>query len=531
VPEADNGEAAAAFWAGRVAQSPNRPVLEYDGQSWTYAEADLAADELMAIIRAAGLRPGSRIGVLLPSSAAHVLVTIAVIKAECVIVPLVPNSTDAELAYTLRASRAHALITDQRGWDRLDAAMTVVDLAMGQRAGLAGTTVPELLLAVAPALQEREPENGRGALAPAFLLYTSGSTGTPKGAVLPSGAHSSAGRAWASGVGLTSSAVLGCVLPIQYAGPMLMQLGGVIAAGARLVLWPGFHASSFWEDSDGAGATHAVLPFAVASILCLAPERPEDRAHTLRSVSGDRFPAGFARRFGISVQSTWAMTELAGMGTITSVSDTGDFNGRIGRPSPPTALIEVRNAAGRRCPTGQRGEIWFRHPHTLLGYFDDEQATGQVKRDGWVRSGDLGHFDERGELYFDARIKNVIKRSGSNIAAEEVEQVLRAHPNVVDCVVLGVDDPIRGEEVHALLQCRGDRLDPARLAEHARSAGLSLWKFPRYLQQVADLPRIPSGKVDRRSAARLLDRSAAIDFGEGVTRYNAAVRPATRGDG
>lgn len=497
--------------------TPDQPFLEFEGRRWSYAEADKAARELSAGLARSGLTSGDHVGVLLPSCDRLVVLVIACIRAGLVLMPLVPNLSDAELASLLAGAKPRALVSDERGISRLRLIGALPDHYSSARplpGGLAVVAQPGHL---ALRSERREAD-----MRPAFLMFTSGSTARPKGALLPSGGFVSSGVAWANAMGVDEESLVICVLPIQYAGPLLMQLAGVIAAGAALVVQAKFSASRFWDDVRATRATHAVLPFAIASILSLPDCSSADRSHTLLRVSGDRLPKGFAERFGITVQCAWAMTELSAMGSFTDPCSGDIPAGCIGRPSPPSAEIEIRNTEGTPCPTGESGEIWFRHPHVMIEYFGDLRATEMNKMDGWVRTGDLGHIDAGGCLHFDGRLKNVVKRSGSNISAEEVEQALRAHPDIVDCVVVGVDDPIRGEDVHALVQPRTTMPGIFDLLEHAKSAGLSPWKFPGYLQTVSSLPTLTSGKVDRRAAAQLVDTAAAVRVAESDTRYNAA---------
>ena len=168
------------------------------------------------------------------------------------------------------------------------------------------------------------------------------------------------------------------------------------------------------------------------------------------------------------------------------------------------------------------GELWFRHPHVMLRYEKDPEQTRLVLANGWIRTGDLGHRDAAGRFYFDGRVKNVIKRSGENVSAEEVERVLAAHGDVMESVVVGVHDPIRLEEVYGwVVERPGAGLDPEELFRWCETNGMSRWKIPRYLRIVrSPLARIESGKIDRRYIARMSHVDQAYDFGAARTRLN-----------
>jgi crotonobetaine/carnitine-CoA ligase len=148
----------------------------------------------------------------------------------------------------------------------------------------------------------------------------------------------------------------------------------------------------------------------------------------------------------------------------------------------------------------------------MLGYLKDPEATAQTLVDGWVRSGDQGVIDDAGRLLFVGRIKNVIKRSGENVSAEEVEEELMRNPDVAECTVFGVPDPVRTEEVAAVVvRSAGAAADPAALRE-ACAERLVRWKLPRYVV-VRDepLPRLANGKLDRVALRASVDLDKAWD--------------------
>lgn len=506
----------AGFWSHRCRRTPDAPFLASEGSRWTYGQFDEWSGELARDLRAAGIGPGDRLAVILPNTPAHLRLLIAVFKLGCTAVPINPDSTPQEAGFVLRASGARAVATDPGGWAGLGKLLPVTDLtwinAEDPAAGL-GDAAPGPPRTAAP-LADADAAPDRDPLRPLFLMYTSGSSGTPKGVLLPSAGFATTGTASAGRMGLTAANRIICVLPLFHAGTTHLQVAAVIAAGAGLVLPPRFSARRFWDQVRESGATHAVLPSVITSILMTAPPRPSDPGSGLRTIATDRWPAGFCRRFGVEALPVWAMTELSAMGTMTPAGHPDRPAGLIGRPLPADAQVEVRRADGSAAAAGQTGEIWFRHPHVMLGYDGDPEATAAVLVDGWVRTGDLGHLDRDGWVYFDGRVKNIIKRSGENISAEEVESALRAHPAVRDCLVLGVPDPIRTEEALALVVLvPGGSLTAPELPGWCAHRGLAAWKVPRYVRLLTEpLPQLASGKVDRRAAARLADPALATDL-------------------
>jgi len=164
------------------------------------------------------------------------------------------------------------------------------------------------------------------------------------------------------------------------------------------------------------------------------------------------------------------------------------------------------------------GELCYRHPMAMIGYLNDPGATATTLRDGWVRSGDRGFVDHSGRAYFAGRYKAMIKRSGENVSAEEVEAALMEHPDVVECVVVAVPDRIRTEEVGAIVVRRaGTDADPVALRD-AAAQRLIRWKLPRYiLVRDEPLPRLGNGKIDRTSAAETIDPAEVWDADKQLT--------------
>jgi len=206
------------------------------------------------------------------------------------------------------------------------------------------------------------------------------------------------------------------------------------------------------------------------------------------------------------------------MGTMTPPLHHHEDPRVAGWPLADGGAVEIRDPSGGRCAAGQPGEIWCRHLHLMTGYLDDADATRASHVDGWVRSGDLGVLDESGMLFFRGRLKNVIKRLGENVSGDEVEHVLGQHPAVAECLVLGVADPIRTEEVYAVVVANAAAdLGVDAVISWFRRRGLAEWKLPRYVRiQEDELPRLPNGKIDRTAVRRLLASYDVMDRERGV---------------
>ena len=509
-----------ALWHARVDATPDRTFLYCDGRAWSFGELDLELRRLAAGLAASGVGRGDLVLVGMGNRHEALLSELAIAELGAVFVPLLPGLGFHELAFPINHSEAKLLIADgdvarlllPRS-DELPGLERVVVTAEveTEAAGVELLSLPEL--AAADPL-ERVPLPGHDENALAAVLYTSGSTGRPKGVMLRAGCFHSVGAAFALRFGIGAGDV--CLLPtsLAHAVGSLTSLSIATQRGSSLHVVDRFSPSRFWQDVALHDATFSIL-FPAHLNLLMETERdaPAAGEHSYRLVITHAHNVRFAARFGVDLATVWGMTET---GALCVGSEPG-YGGELGANYVGTPMegveIGVFDDELKRVPGGERGEIALRHRHVMLGYLKDPEATAQTLVDGWVRSGDQGTLDEDGRLFFVGRIKNVIKRSGENVSAEEVEEVLAAQPGVAECTVFGVTDPLRTEEVAAIVvrSVNADDVDPAGLRAGCGER-LVGWKLPRFIL-VSDepLPRLANGKLDRVALRRSFDLTAAWD--------------------
>jgi crotonobetaine/carnitine-CoA ligase len=263
---------------------------------------------------------------------------------------------------------------------------------------------------------------------------------------------------------------------------------------------------------EASGATISVLfPAHLNLLLEVDDGSIEKGSSTLRFVVTHAHIPAFVDRFGVELATIWGMSE-----TLVCVGSDPGYRGELGPGyvGHPFAGGEVGifDEQFNRLGPYQYGELCLRHPMTMLGYLNDPEATATTLRDGWVRSGDRGYVDHTGRAFFAGRYKAMIKRSGENISAEEVETALVENPDVSECAVVAVPDRLRTEEVGAVVVRRaGTKGDPASMRETCAER-LVRWKLPRYILVLDDpLPRLGNGKIDRTSVAAMIDPEAVWD--------------------
>jgi crotonobetaine/carnitine-CoA ligase len=371
-------------------------------------------------------------------------------------------------------------------------------------------------LAAGPAL-DRTPLPGYDERSLSLILYTSGSTGRPKGVMLGAGSFWSCGASFVDRFGLTGDDNYVLPLTLSHAIGALTAQSIVLHTGGQLTLLDRFSPSSFWQSVSANGCTVSILFPAQLNLLLEADDGTQRAGDTtLRLMITHSYLRRFADRFGIELGLVWGMTETGAVCTGTLPDYRGEHGDTYVGRAMKGAAIAAFDGAGVRLPAGEQGEIRLRHPHVMLGYLKDPEATAASLVDGWVCSGDQGIVDAEGGLLYLGRLKNMIKRSGENISSEEVETALLGQDGVSECAALAVPDPLRTEEVAAVVvQSAGVALRPADLRD-ACAATLARWKLPRYLViRDESLPRLSNGKIDRVRLSAAFDLAVAWDAERG----------------
>ncbi len=478
----------------------DRPFLTAAGTTWSYAEVAERAARLGAGLRKLGVGREDKVCLYLPNGFEFVLGMFAAARVGAVFVPAHPQLTASELAYVLHHSDARAVLADPERLPilreaRVGCPLLASTITTGQAEEDAIPLADLLALPTAPA-------GPVGPDDPAAILYTSGTTGRPKGAVLLHRGYRLNAGAFRDRVGLRADDVLLCVLPLAHLNAQRSSVLAAAAAGARVVV-ERFRASTFWEAARREGATFASVLPTILSILLQQPPAPADREHRLRlcvSPVTEALAAEFEVRFGVRVVPTYGSTE--GMLNVMSFPDPARSRaGALGKPiAPEIHEVRIVDEAGQEVARGTIGEIVQRSPALMREYYKDPEATGRALRDGWLHTGDLGHMDADGFVYFFGRKKELIRRGGENVSPAEVEAALAAHPGVADAAVVAVADPVYEEEIKAFVCLRpGETLatvPPADLFAHC-AGRLAPYKVPRYLEYRQDFPRTPTLRVQK----------------------------------
>lgn len=491
-----------------AATHPDRPFLcippregrayAPEGAEYTYGQALAQVSARANALRAAGYGPGHRVALMLDNRPEHTFTQLALYALGACQIPVNPDYLDHELAYLLDHSEADLAI----GLPHNIAQLTRVSEPLSVPVALAGTILPP----ARPA--RRSAETGRRA--EAALIYTSGTTGRPKGCVIDHEYHFAVGLSYARLGGRLALQYRAdrvyVPLPVFHVNAGINTLTALILTGNCLILPDRFHPATWWDDLVATRATAMHYLGIIPPILLKRPPCAQETAHTVRFGLGagldPQIHQDFESRFGIPMVEVWGMTE------------TGRFLGDVHEPrrihtrafGKPSADMDARvvDDAGNPVPPGTEGELVVRahgadaRQGFFREYLKNPEATAEAWRSGWFHTGDVVVQEPGGMLHFVERRKNIIRRSGENISAAEVENALIGHPGVEAVAVIGVPDEMRDEEVMAcILPVAGTPRDAATAAavfDHARAL-IAYYKLPGWVAFVDDLPRTGTQKV------------------------------------
>lgn len=436
-----------------VPPMPGRPY-QPEGCEFTWAQTWAEVERRKFHYAEAGYGPGHRVAILFDQRPEFVFHHFALNALGCSTVPINPDYRVDEIAYLIEHSDASIALS-------IDGRLGEVSAA-AQAARIPVLRFDDLDTALPP------PRTPAGTATPdgtteAALLYTSGTTGRPKGCVQTNEYFHSFGSSFVNKGGLLAMEQgverLYNPLPLHHANCLSISLPAMLLIGGCLVFPDRFHAGTFWKDVAGCDITAIQFQGVIPNILMKLPRVPEERTHRVKfALCAGVEPslhAAFEERFGFPLIEMWAMSETGRL--ITAHVEPRQVHTRAFGRSQPGEEARVADENGDEQPAGVPGELLVRHSAStprkgfFSGYLKDPQATEEAWRGGWFHSGDVVVSDETGMLFFMDRKKNIIRRSGENIAAAEIEACLVTHGKVRQAAAIAVPDELREEEVMACI--------------------------------------------------------------------------------
>ncbi|MDC8982503.1 long-chain fatty acid--CoA ligase [Mycobacterium marinum] len=468
---------------------PNRIALRLDEIEIPYGALDAASARLAGLLIQRGLRPGDRVGVMLPNVPYFAVAYYGVLRAGGVVVPMNVLLKERETSFYLTDSEAKAIIA----WHEFaPAAQAGADEAGAECILVKPGEFEELIQAAEPLEEAAVREDDDTAV----ILYTSGTTGKPKGAELT---HANLRRNVEVIVQMLQvgpdDVILGA-LPLFHAFGQTAGLNAAVAAGACLTLIPRFSPEKALQIIERDRVTvFEGVPTMFAAMLH-STERPDTGSLRLCVSGGAAMPVevmrGFEEAFGTMVLEGYGLSETSPAASFNH-PDRERKPGSIGTPiaGVQMKLLEV--------DTHGIGEIAIRGHNVMKGYWNRPDATAAaIDAEGWFRTGDLARIDEDGYYFIVDRSKDMIIRGGYNVYPREIEEVLYEHPEVREAAVVAVPDDMLGEEVGAAIALKpGATSDAAALSDFVKER-VAAYKYPRRIWFVDELPKGPTGKILKR---------------------------------
>jgi long-chain acyl-CoA synthetase len=502
--------------------------LVYEDERWSFADVMARVDALGALlVEGYGVAPGDRVAIGMRNYPEWVVAFAAVTSVGAISVSLNAWWTDDELGWALEDCGASVLIADRERVERTAGRATKLGVrVLGVRLGDAA----------APGVDRWEEALPLGSPLPAVdidpdddatILYTSGTTGRPKGAVsthravvqalLGYACRAAVDRlrrdpeAGADAAAPASRPSFVLIVPLFHVTGAVPVMLSCFATGLKLVIMYKWDPERALELIERERVTNFVGVPTQSWDLLQSPRFGEFDTSSLVAVGGGGAPAPpeLVRRVSTSFAKAspnigYGLTETNAYGPQNGGADYLSHPTSTGRATPILS-IEIRDEMGRPVPVGERGEIWFKGPNLIRGYWNRPEATAETIVDGWLRTGDIGRLDDEGFVYVEDRAKDIVIRAGENVYCAEVEGAIYEHPAVHEAAVFGVPHERLGEEVAAVVVPRpGVPLTVEEVQQHVRER-LAGFKVPSRVEIWTDpLPRNPAGKVLKRDLRETL---------------------------
>jgi fatty-acyl-CoA synthase len=499
-----------AFWAGT---RPDSDAVRTGGSGQTWSEFDRVTTRQAAGLSAVGVRPGDRVGILAGNSLQWCQLTIAILKAGAVVVPLNVRLAPDEVRHIVADAGCRAVACDRPLSPVFDAAFpktsghdAIVRLGLCDADG-----------DVAVADLDGDPTQAWPAQPddPAIIAYTSGTTGLPKGVVL---SHANlfaqlVQKSVSDGWGYQERTLL--CLPLCFTGGIINNFLTTFLVGGTLLLESTFEPVRALQLLTEERATVLMGVPVMFQGLAGAPGFDEADLSSLRTAlaGGSPVPEGLLRTYqakGVAIRQAYGLTEAGGFVAQLPAHLAVSKPRSIGVPHPMTQ-VRVVGADARDVAAGEPGEIWVRGPQVMSGYWNNPEATSAAFAGHWLRTGDVGRFDSDGMLEVVDRLKDLIISGGLNVYPAEVERVAADYPGVADVGAFGIPDERWGEVV--IVAVYGNGVDPDKLIAHCR-AKIADYKSPRtVVVHDTPLPRSTSGKVLRHELRALWEASQVVEAG------------------
>lgn len=515
-----------------AALCPDRDCIDFLDKHYSYAEVKVLSGKVAKGLQRMGLKPGMRLGLFLPNCPYFVIFYHGALKAGATLVNFNPLYVEPEIERQIADAEVDFMVTLDVAQllPKLDAVLTksrvksVIVCPMAHQLPFPKNMVYPLVMRSAHARMRidsrhiafRDLIDNDGAYAPAeidpaksiaLLQYTGGTTGVPKGAML---SHANVyinaiqSKRWFFTVDSPQSKTIG-VLPLFHAFAMTCVMNWTLAVGGCMILEPKFDALKLLRLVHRKRPTALVgVPTLYNALLNFPQFKDYDFSSLIFAISGGApLPAEVRKRFenetGCRLIEGYGLSEASPVCSANPVHSGGKA-GSIGLPFPfTTCEIVSLDDRNTRMPVGEKGEICFRGPQVMLGYWKRPEATNEVIIDGCLHTGDVGHIDADGFVFITDRLKEMINASGFKVYPRVIEEAIYENPAVRECAVIGIDDPYRGQNVKAFIVLKDGAICTEEALDAFLDSRLSKIEKPRFYEFRTELPKSIIGKILKKN--------------------------------
>ncbi|MEA3221677.1 MAG: AMP-binding protein [Thermodesulfobacteriota bacterium] len=480
-------------WVDRNArEKPKKTCILYKDQNITFYELDKMASAFATALRGRGIKKGDRIVLMLPNMPEFIISYMAIIEMGGVVIPVNPSYTSRELQHILKDSTAKGIILEDSRVERYSKIKDICPLDIVITTGEGGNFNSWITGPCHKTIEDMDPDDV------AVMVYSSGLIGVPMGAMLTHGNldHNSDLLRTCAGADETDTTLtlIPCFHTFSVSANMLpmLRLGGTIYLMKKIDFKELYHALT-----DGGVNIINGVPTLFYALLNYPDLNGIDYSQMKALIAGGSALSleiynEFKDKFHTDIRQGYGLTEATPVCTVNNIH-IKIKPGSIGK-TVPHVKARVVDEKGNTLGHNQGGELIFKGPNIMKGYYKRPKETSNVIKNGWLYTGDLGYMDEDGYIYITGYKKDMIITSGFNVYCKEVEAVLNSHPGVKDSAITGEPDLMRGAIIKAYVVKDAPMLTEKQLKSFARTQ-LASYKAPRKIVFVERIPRDTNGKA------------------------------------
>lgn len=515
----------------RATEYGEQTFFHFSGETYSYATLNAKANAIANQLHSSGIEAGDTVSIYMYNRPEYLYTLFALAKIGAIAVPVDTRFTEQMLTHVLTETDTDIVVLDgdtepEYNAVRNDFSTISTEFYVGETPDVRPYRDFDLLL---EADESQAPDVSVNGADTCSVLYVQRyQQTTPQGVALPHYSYINTGQKSSQHLlDLSSDDCIFTTLPLYSSYPIQMGITGALIAGAEFAFEKQFDSDEFWDWIRQYDATHFLYLGRMLSVLYNKAESADDDRNPAAYAVGHGFGfekdqnmiSNFERRFDITVLEAYGITPTATVATANCPDD--QRLGSVGKPLPH-AEIKIVDEDDWEVPTGETGEILVRptEPNTMLqAFYENSDLYTDVCRNQWIHTNDVGYVDEDGYLYFVASKRNTIHlgRVAGRISSLEIESVIESHPDVNEAVVLGVSNGVGDEDIKTVvLPEQGANISPIDVSEHCEKR-LTHHKLPRYIEIRSDLPRAPSGKIQRNDLANttstdVWDRKSGYDL-------------------